>query len=74
MLISHFKVLFLINRVGYRAGKKNLVCEKKSKISHNFLVTKATNYIFKKYLKNSCRNMCHTLIFVNPISAGGGSI
>ena len=65
MLISHFKVLFLINRVGYRAGKKIWYVKKKSKISHNFLVTKAANYIFKKYLKNSCRNMCHdhTCIF-----------
>ena len=40
---------------------------KKSKIAHYIFVTKATDikkYIFKKPLKNGCRNMCYILIFV----------
>ena len=58
------KKYFFIYRVGYRVEK---VCEKnKSKIAHNFFVTKAKDLkaFFSKPLKNACRNMCHTSIFV----------
>ena len=46
---------------------KSLVCVKNILKAHNFFRTKATdlkNYIFEKPLKNWCRNMRHTLIFV----------
>ena len=52
--------------VGYRVKKVRSV-KKKSKIAHNFFLDKSyrsKNYIFEKLLKNTCRNMCHTLIFV----------
>ena len=54
-------------RVGYSAAVKSPECVKIiSKIAHNFFMTKATDLktIFLKPLKNGCRNMCHTLIFV----------
>ena len=55
-----------MHSVGYIAVKSPVCVKTKSKIAHNFFVTKATdlNFIFEKPLKIGYRNMCHTLIFV----------
>ena len=53
-----------MHMVGYRSLKSSVCVKRKSKIAHNFFLTKSYNYIFKKPLNNGCRNMCHTLIFV----------
>ena len=46
-------------------GGKSLVCEEKSKTITFFTKAKdIKNYIFVKPLRNSRRNMRHTLIFV----------
>ena len=55
-----FKKIFFI----YKAEKSS-VCEKKSKIAHNFLVTKVTSDLnFEKPLKNACVTLWY--LFWNP--------
>ena len=49
-----------MQRIGCRAVKNPECVKKKSKIAHNFFMTKATDLkiiIFEKPLKNECRNM-----------------
>ena len=49
-----------MHRVGYRAVKSTLRVEK-SKIAHYFFFDqnfRSNNYIFKKPMKNVCKNMC----------------
>ena len=66
--IRDLKKKNLMYSEGYIAVKSPVCVKTKSKIAHNFFVTKATdlNFIFEKPLKIGyrIRNMCHTLIFV----------